>query len=176
MAWVWTKSFSALDDGTALGGLDLGNIQTDIVGNAVDITTTQTITANKTFSGAVAFTGTMVNVPKILASTANVDINTGAKQTIYTCPTGQSCVVIKVIVRNLSVACVANSISFGWDANCTNVIANATYASFTGSTVYTCINAMAGATLGLTTNVFGVYCNTPNTAATATIDVFGYVF
>jgi hypothetical protein len=65
MAWVWTKQFSSLDDGTALTGLELQNLQTDIVGNSVDLTSAQTITGDKTFSGSVVFNGTLVNVAKV---------------------------------------------------------------------------------------------------------------
>lgn len=112
----------------------------------------------------------------LLTSTASVDINNGTKQTILICPTGKSCVITAIVVRNLSGACASNSISFGWDAGAADVIANATYASFTGSTVYTRIASKAGSALGTSTGIFGVKANTPNTAATATIDVFGYLF
>lgn len=65
MAWVWTKIFSALDDGQVLTGQQVGNIQTDITNNAVDLTSTQTITGTKEFSGIVSFTGTVINIAKI---------------------------------------------------------------------------------------------------------------
>lgn len=112
----------------------------------------------------------------LLTSTATVDINNAAKQSIYVCPSGKSCIITEIVVRALSVACASNSISFGWDAPAADVIANSTYASFTGSTVYTKINAKAGATRGTSAQIFGVIANTPNTAATATIDVFGYLY
>lgn len=112
----------------------------------------------------------------LLASTATVDINNAAKQTIYTVPTGKSCVITNIVVRNLSGAAASNSISFGFNTNANDVIANATYASFTGSTVYTKISCMAGATRGTSGQIFGVITNTLNTAATATVDVFGYLF
>lgn len=65
MAWVWTKNWSSVDDGTILSGNDLQNIQTDIVGNTVDLTSTQTITGAKTFSGVVVFSGSIVNFAKV---------------------------------------------------------------------------------------------------------------
>lgn len=52
MAWTWTKSWSASDDGSTFGGADLQNIQTDISSQACDLTTNQTITGVKTFSNA----------------------------------------------------------------------------------------------------------------------------
>ena len=112
----------------------------------------------------------------LLISASAIDINNAAKQSIYVCPSGKSCVITSVVVRNLSVACASNSISFGWDTNATDIVANSTYASFTGSTVYTNINAKVGATRGTSGQIFGVIANTPNTAATATIDVFGYLY
>lgn len=112
----------------------------------------------------------------LLVSASAIDINNAAKQAVYTVPTGKSCVITNVVVRNLSGACTSNSISFGFNTAANDVIANATYASFTSSTVYTKIGAMAGATRGTSTQVFGVITNTLNTAATATIDVFGYLF
>lgn len=65
MSWVWTKQFSSLDDGTVLFGLDLQNLQSDIVGNAVDLSSSQTISGDKTFNGYVIFNGTLINVAKI---------------------------------------------------------------------------------------------------------------
>ena len=53
MSITWTKSWSASDDGTVLGGNDIGNIQGDIDANAVTVGVTQTITGTKTFSGTV---------------------------------------------------------------------------------------------------------------------------
>ena len=112
----------------------------------------------------------------LLVTAAAVDINNAAKQLAYTCPSGKSCVITEIVVRNLSEAAASNSISFGWNTNANDVIANATYASFTGSTVYTRINPMAGATRGTSAQIFGVIANTPSSAATATIDVFGYLY
>jgi phosphoribosylpyrophosphate synthetase len=112
----------------------------------------------------------------LLISAAAIDINNGTKQSIYVVPTGKSCVITDIVVRNLSGAAASNAISFGFNAGASDVIANATYASFTGSTVYTKINSMAGATTGTSSQIFGVIANTPDTAATATIDVFGYIF
>lgn len=53
MTIAWTKGWSASDDGTILGGNDIGNIQSDIESETVHIAGSQTITGNKTFSGVV---------------------------------------------------------------------------------------------------------------------------
>lgn len=112
----------------------------------------------------------------LLVSASGIDINNGSKQTIYSIPTGKSCIVTEVVVRNLSGACASNSISFGFNANANDVIANAVHAGFTASTVYNVLVAMVGATVGLSGEVFGVKCNTTDSAATATIMVYGYLF
>lgn len=65
MAWVWTKQFSSLDDGQILTGLQLGTIQTDVTNNAVDLTSSQTITGDKIFSGQVTFSGSVLNIAKV---------------------------------------------------------------------------------------------------------------
>lgn len=58
MAWTWTKSWSSADDGSTFSGADIENIQSDISSQAVDLTSTQTISGAKTFSGAVTFPAT----------------------------------------------------------------------------------------------------------------------
>jgi hypothetical protein len=64
--WVWTHQYSTLDNGLVLSGPDLQNIQQDIVNQAVDILSVQTISGNKVFSGNVSFTGTVSNVGLIV--------------------------------------------------------------------------------------------------------------
>lgn len=43
----------------------------------------------------------------LLISAPTIDINNAAKQSIYVCPTGKSCVITEIIVRNLSGACAS---------------------------------------------------------------------
>ena len=57
MSIVWTKSWSASDDGTVFGGNDIGNLQNDIDTYTVQLAGTQTIPGNKTFSGNNTFSG-----------------------------------------------------------------------------------------------------------------------
>jgi hypothetical protein len=105
-------------------------------------------------------------------------MNTGTATTLYTCPTGKSCVIREVVVRNASTSLTTASYSFGWtSAAYTDVIANATHTELTGATLLTILPAKAGSTLGASTGTFKVLMNTlQGGAATTTIDVFGYVF
>lgn len=113
-----------------------------------------------------------------LATVAGVNMNTATATTLYTCPTGKSCVITKVIVRNASTSLTTASYSFGWNsAAFNNVIADATHVELTGSTLFTILPSKIGATVGLTTGVFKVLLNTlQGGAATTTMDVFGFTF
>jgi hypothetical protein len=114
----------------------------------------------------------------LLSTTAAVDMNTAAATTLYTCSSGRSCVITKVIVRNASTSLTTASYSFGWTtAAFADVIANATHTELTGATLLTIINSKVGATLGTSTGTFKVLMNAlQGGAATTTIDVFGYTF
>lgn len=111
----------------------------------------------------------------LLTSLAGVDYNNGSKSTIYTVPAGKSCVVHSIVVRNASASMGTNSVSYGFDANASNVIADSAYANLTGSTVYIAISSKNASTLGNAGDTFGIITNTTNTAGTVTIDVFGYL-
>jgi len=113
-----------------------------------------------------------------LSTTPGVDMNTATPTTLYTCPSGRSCVITKVVVRNASTSLTTASYSFGWASAAFNdVIADATHTELTGATLYTRLDAKAGATLGTATGTFKVLMNTlQGGAATTTIDVFGYTF
>jgi hypothetical protein len=113
-----------------------------------------------------------------LSTTPAVDMNTATPTTLYTCSSGRSCIITKVVVRNASTSLTTASYSFGWTSAAFNdVIADATHTELTGATLYTRIDAKAGATLGTSTGTFKVLMNTlQGGAATTTIDVFGYTF
>lgn len=114
----------------------------------------------------------------LLASTGSVNMNTATATTLYTCATGKSCVITRVVVRNASTSLTTASYSFGWTSTAFNdVIANATHTELTGATLYTVLAAKTGAKLGTSTGTFKVLMNTlQGSAATTTMDVFGYVF
>jgi hypothetical protein len=113
-----------------------------------------------------------------LSTTAAVNMNTATATTLYTCPSGRTCVITRVAVRNASTSLTTASYSFGWNsATFNDVIANGTRPELTGATLYTVIVAKVGATVGTSTGTFKVLMNTlQGGAATTTIDVFGYTF
>lgn len=65
MAITWIKKFTSLDDGNVLTGAQLGQIQDDVENNTVHLTGAQTIAGDKTFTGAMVMSGTILSVPKI---------------------------------------------------------------------------------------------------------------
>lgn len=118
------------------------------------------------------------NAITLLSSTSSVDMNTATATTLFTVPTGKSCVVTHVVVRNASTSLTTASYSFGFNsASFNDVIANATHTELTGATLYTVLSAKTGATRGVAADLFKVLMNTlQGGAATTTIDVFGYLF
>lgn len=129
-------------------------------------------------AGTPSFTPIAQLADSLLSTTASVDLNTATATTLYTCPTGKSCIVTKVVIRDASVSLDTASVSFGWEsATFANVIANATHTELTGATLYTVLAAKAGAVVGTSTGTFKVLANTLQGApATATCDVFGFTF
>lgn len=115
---------------------------------------------------------------QLLSTTSAVDMNTATATTLYTCPSGKSCAITKVMVTAASTSLTTASYSFGWNsASFNDVIANATHTELTGSTLYTVLNAKIGATLGGSSGTFKVLMNTlQGGAATTTIRVWGIVY
>lgn len=123
-------------------------------------------------------TGSTLGADTVLSTTAGVDLNTATATTLYTCPAASTCAITKVLITAASTSLTTASISFGWNsAAFDNVIANATHTELTGATLYTVLNAKAGATLGAAAGTFRVLPNTlQGGAATVTVKVFGYVY
>lgn len=154
--------------------------------STTDITTNDVTTSKHGFvpkatnvvSQALMSTATYGTVDTLLSTTAAVDMNTGTATLLFTCPTGKTCVITRVVVSNASTSLTTASWCYGWEsATFTNVIATATRTELTGATLYTILIPKVGATLGTSTGTF----KTLNTilqggAATARMDVFGYVF
>lgn len=112
-----------------------------------------------------------------LATVTGVDLNVTTKSTLYTVPTGKSFIPTHVVVREASTSLTTASYGFGFDTGATDVIADATHTELTGSTLYTILSAKAGAKLGAAADIFGVKCSVAQgAAATATIDVWGYLY
>src|SRR4029079_818111 len=98
--------------------------------------------------GAPVFGALMLDLP--LSTTALVDMNTATATTLYTVPTGFSCIITKVIVRLASTSLTTASYSFGYESTTfANVIANATHTELTGNTLYTILIPKTGAKVGV---------------------------
>lgn len=113
-----------------------------------------------------------------LSTTSSVDMNTATATTLFTVPTGKSCIVTHIVIRSASTSLTTASYSFGFNsASFNDVIANATHTELTGSTLYTVLSAKVGATRGAAADILKVLMNTlQGGAATTTIDVFGYLY
>lgn len=113
-----------------------------------------------------------------LSTTSSVDMNTATATTLFTVPTGKSCIITHVVVRNASTSLTTASYSFGFNsASFNDVIANATHTELTGSTLYTVLSAKVGATRGVAADTFKVLMNTlQGGVATTTMEVYGYLF
>ena len=131
-----------------------------------------------TVEAQLALVGAKAGCESLLASNAGVDLNTATASTLYTVPTGKSCVVSKVVIRNVSTSLTTASVSFGFTtAAWADVIADAVHHELTGNTLATVLLPMIGAKVGTTGGTFKIKCNTlQGVAATATIDVFGILF
>ncbi len=112
-----------------------------------------------------------------LATLPGIDMNTGTPTTLYTVPTGRSCIIDHVVVRNASTSLTTASYSFGFTSAAFNdVIADATHTELTGNTLYTSLYAKVGAKVGVAAATFKVLMNTlQGGAAMTTMDVFGYL-
>lgn len=111
-----------------------------------------------------------------LATVTGVNLNVTTKTTLYTVPAGKVAYVTRVVVRDPSTDLTTAEFGVGYDANATDVIANAAHTALTGPTLYEAIAAKAGAKEGAAAAVLGLKCGTAQgAAATATIDVFGYL-
>lgn len=113
-----------------------------------------------------------------LSSTTGLDMNALATTTLYTVPTGFSCLITRIVLRLASASLTTASFSIGFTASGhTDVIANATHTELTGNTLYTVLLPKAGATVGTTGGTLRLRVNTAEgSAATLTVAVFGYLF
>jgi hypothetical protein len=116
----------------------------------------------------------------MLSSTAAVDMKTAsAKRTLYTVPTGKTAIVMFVVVRSPSATLAGGtSYAFGWTATCNDWKTGINLSGMTATTdFYVADLNNTKATHGVAANTFGMYITTGATnAATATIEVYGYVF
>ena len=113
-----------------------------------------------------------------LATVTGVDMNVDPAQTLFVVPTGKTCIISQVVIRNASISLTTASYSFGFTGAAYNdVIANATHTELTGVTLATILSAKVGAKVGSAASLFSVIMNTKQgAAATTTIDIYGYLF
>jgi hypothetical protein len=120
-----------------------------------------------------------------LATVAGIDLNNGTAQALYTVPTAfpggaavTGCVPTQVIYRAPSIELDMASWSVGWtDAAYADVIADEAHIEMVATTVYSIDAPMGGARGGGTAEVLKLKVNTlQGTAATMTVDLFGYLF
>lgn len=109
-----------------------------------------------------------------------LDMNPGVppvQTTIITCPVGiTGCIITKVVLRDCSGNLTTAKISFGWDANGTDVIADSAHVHLTGGTKFCRNPSMMGAVIGTPGDTFKISVNTAQGGAmTLTADVFGYM-
>jgi hypothetical protein len=140
-----------------------------------DLITLQPLAA---LEAVLALLGARTGSETLLSSTPAVNLNQDAETNLYTCATGKSCLITRVIMRLASTSLTTVSVSFGWNAGTdSDVIANATHTELTGNTLFTVLSAKTGAKVGTSTGKFSVICNTKQgAAATCTIDTFGILF
>jgi hypothetical protein len=125
--------------------------------------------------GSVVIAGNEIK----LATVAGVDLNNAATPTLYTVPTGKSCVVTRICQRNASISLSTNSHSIGWTAAAyADVVANATHVGLTGPTLAAWLVLIAaGIKVGTSGQALCLKNNTlQGAAATATFDIFGILF
>jgi hypothetical protein len=113
-----------------------------------------------------------------LATVDLVDLNTTSATTLYTCPTGKSCIIHRVVVYNASVSLTTASYAFGWTSpNFNDIIANATHVELTGPTLFSILNTKTGALIGVAGGTFKIKPTiAQGSAATVSIQVFGTIY
>jgi hypothetical protein len=119
-----------------------------------------------------------VDAVALLATVNGADLNTTSATNLYTCPTGKSCIVHRVIVYNASTSLTTASYAFGWTSpNFNDVVANGTHTELTTSTVFTIMNAKTASTIGTAGQVFKIKPTiAQGAAATVSIQVWGNVY
>jgi hypothetical protein len=119
------------------------------------------------------------NVMLLSSTSLNMNATNATETTLYTVPTGVSCCVTSIVLRNASTSLTTASWSVGFNAGTdTDFRADATSTGLTGATkAYIYPGITTGVVVGAAAAVFAMKLNTQQGgAATATMDVFGYLF
>ena len=172
--------------GTAVATLQNQNVSASVVTLPSATCTLPGLGLNNAWTGTNTFT-LPTGMEGLLSSTASVDVGATGETTLYTVPTGKSCIITRIVVRNASGTfdqVTDPQLSFGWNAGTDNdVIANATYTNAMSAATKYFILVPDGktnstvSTGGTTGGIFAIKVNTAATASTTcTISVFGYLF
>lgn len=114
------------------------------------------------------------NADTLIARYIALNVNVATKTTLYTVPTGKTLLVTKVVFYGASTNLTTASWGVGFNANADDVVADETYTELTDNSVYTRRSAKDGAKAGITADVLGLKCSTPQGAtATINVDVYG---
>jgi len=118
-----------------------------------------------------------VTAPGILASVAGVNLSATALVSLFTVPTGKSCVITNVYVRNASAPVTIATTGFGFDINATNVFSPTGLNILSNSGVMTSVlTPTAARTVGTSGQTFGTKPTIAELGpVTVTIDVEGYL-
>jgi len=123
---------------------------------------------------------TKANAIRKLATVTGIDMNPASTPTttnLYTVPTGKTCIITHVVIRNCSGNLTTASFSFGFNASGNDVIADSTHTSLDDNTKYEILTADAGAVRGAASDTFKIAVNTAQgSSMTIDCDIFGYLF
>jgi hypothetical protein len=120
----------------------------------------------------------------LLASKAGVDLNTTATETIlYTVPSGRTCIISRVILRNFSADSASSTVSIGQAGTATDFLGTQTLTGITGSyltqalTLTNVPNAtpVVQVVYAASLNIVLKTVAAAGSACTCTADVFGYL-
>lgn len=75
MSIVWTKTWSASDDGTILTGSDLQNLQNNIEAYTMQLSGAQTVAGDKIFSGDNTINVSILKVNGVVVSPSGNELN-----------------------------------------------------------------------------------------------------
>lgn len=122
----------------------------------------------------------------LLGSTSSIDMETGAKQVIATCPAGKRWIVTEIVIRDPSATLAGcDDVDFGTGTNAGAWLNNETgIGDMTATTDFMVLRAdsneytiIDGDAAALVDRQFGLkVIDGSDSAGTVTIDVFGYQF
>jgi len=112
-----------------------------------------------------------------LATVTGIDMNSVAATNLFTVPTGKTCIITHVVIRNASIALDTADFGFGYAAGETDVIQHSTLGTgLTAATLYRILEAKDGAIRGAAADIFKIGVDVAQgAAATMDVDVFGYL-